>query len=74
MIALWAILVAVALWAYTSDSLWVYVLYLLFFAVYGVMLSVARLHDAGKSGWFLLVALIPLGGWQQWLGIYDNLC
>lgn len=26
-------------------------------------LSVRRLHDIGKSGWFILVSLIPLIGW-----------
>ena len=25
----------------------------------GIMLSIRRLHDLGKSGWFLLIALIP---------------
>ncbi|MBO4435182.1 MAG: DUF805 domain-containing protein [Bacteroidales bacterium] len=26
-------------------------------------LTVRRLHDVGKSGWFILVSLIPLIGW-----------
>ena len=25
--------------------------------------GVRRLHDVGKSGWFLLIALIPIVGW-----------
>jgi uncharacterized membrane protein YhaH (DUF805 family) len=28
----------------------------------GFAVSVRRLHDVGKSGWFLLIALIPLIG------------
>jgi len=28
----------------------------------GIAVSVRRLHDIGKSGWFLLIALIPLVG------------
>ena len=28
----------------------------------GLAVSVRRLHDTGKSGWFLLLALIPLVG------------
>ena len=29
----------------------------------GLSLSVRRLHDRGKSGWFLLWGLLPLVGW-----------
>jgi uncharacterized membrane protein YhaH (DUF805 family) len=29
----------------------------------GLAVSVRRLHDIGKSGWFILVGLIPLIGW-----------
>jgi uncharacterized membrane protein YhaH (DUF805 family) len=25
--------------------------------------SVRRLHDTGKSGWWMLVGLVPIGGW-----------
>lgn len=32
----------------------------------GIAVSVRRLHDIGKSGWMLLVGLIPLIG-QIWL-------
>ena len=28
----------------------------------GIAVSVRRLHDIGKSGWWLLIALIPLAG------------
>lgn len=29
----------------------------------GLALSVRRLHDVGKSGWWLFIAFIPLIGW-----------
>lgn len=29
----------------------------------GIALAVRRLHDIGKSGWWLLIGLIPLVGW-----------
>ncbi|MGA9276127.1 DUF805 domain-containing protein [Ilumatobacter sp.] len=29
----------------------------------GIAISVRRLHDTGKSGWFLLIGLIPFIGW-----------
>ena len=39
------------------------------FYVYGILIiipfiavTVRRLHDVGKSGWFALICLIPLGG------------
>ncbi|PKL50569.1 MAG: DUF805 domain-containing protein [Candidatus Riflebacteria bacterium HGW-Riflebacteria-2] len=29
----------------------------------GLAVGIRRLHDTGKSGWYLLLALIPLLGW-----------
>lgn len=29
----------------------------------GLAVSIRRLHDIDKSGWFLLIALIPVVGW-----------
>lgn len=29
----------------------------------GIAVSIRRLHDIGKSGWWVLIALIPLVGW-----------
>ena len=29
----------------------------------GLGLCVRRLHDVGKNGWFLLLALLPIIGW-----------
>ncbi|MFM1887044.1 MAG: hypothetical protein RL026_2201 [Pseudomonadota bacterium] len=29
----------------------------------GIAVSMRRLHDIGKSGWWLLLALIPIVGW-----------
>ena len=31
-------------------------------AVPGIALTVRRLHDIGKSGWFVLISLVPLVG------------
>lgn len=28
-----------------------------------IAISIRRMHDAGKSGWYLLMSLIPLVGW-----------
>jgi uncharacterized membrane protein YhaH (DUF805 family) len=41
---------------------YVYFIYALFVVIPGLALSVRRLHDVGKSGWFILIALIPLVG------------
>ena len=40
------------------------VVFVVFFIawVYQLSVSVARLHDAGKSGWWLLLGLVPLAG------------
>lgn len=33
-------------------------------------LAVRRLHDIGKSGWWLLVGLVPLFGWIYLIYLY----
>ena len=51
---------------YGTQSLqygYIYVLYGLAVFIPGLAVAVRRLHDIGKSGWFLLVALIPIAGW-----------
>jgi uncharacterized membrane protein YhaH (DUF805 family) len=40
----------------------IYYLYSLAVLVPGLAVGVRRLHDTGKSGWFMLLALIPLVG------------
>jgi len=40
----------------------IYVLYSLFAFLPGLANSVRRMHDIGKSGWMILVGLIPLIG------------
>ena len=39
-----------------------YLLYVLAVFIPGLAVGVRRLHDVGKSGWFLLISLIPLVG------------
>jgi uncharacterized membrane protein YhaH (DUF805 family) len=40
----------------------IYILYSLAVLLPYLAVSVRRLHDVGKSGWFLLIALIPIVG------------
>ncbi len=40
----------------------VYLLYTLGTLIPGLAVAVRRLHDTGKSGWYLLMGLIPLVG------------
>jgi uncharacterized membrane protein YhaH (DUF805 family) len=35
-----------------------------------IAVAVRRLHDGGKSGWFVLLGLIPLFGWLYLLFLY----
>lgn len=37
--------------------------YLIFTFIPGIAVSVRRLHDIGRSGWWLLLAIIPGFGW-----------
>ena len=41
----------------------VYFLYLLATLLPTLAVTVRRLHDSGRNGWYILVALIPLVGW-----------
>jgi len=51
-----------------------YGLYVLIIFMPSMAVSVRRLHDVGKSGWMLLIALIPLVGaiWLLVLMITDS--
>jgi uncharacterized membrane protein YhaH (DUF805 family) len=43
---------------------WVaYVLYSIAIVVPSIMVGIRRLHDTGKTGWLLLLCLIPVAGW-----------
>ncbi|QNM86393.1 DUF805 domain-containing protein [Polaribacter pectinis] len=41
---------------------WIYVLFGLATFIPGLAVAVRRLHDIGKSGWWYLIAIIPLIG------------
>lgn len=47
---------------FSSPYGYVYVLYVSAVLIPGIAISVRRLHDVGKSGWYLLILLIPLIG------------
>lgn len=49
---------------------WVYSFYTLAMIVPGLAVSVRRLHDTGKSGWMILVALIQVIGFFWLLILY----
>ncbi len=51
-----------------------YMLYTLAVLIPGLAVAVRRLHDIGKSGWWLLIALIPLVGpiWLLVLLVTDS--
>ena len=61
----------------TIDGLdlgFLYIVYALLVFIPGVAVAVRRLHDVGKSGWMLLIALIPLIGviWLLVLYLTDS--
>ena len=51
-----------------------YGLYVLAMLIPGLAVAVRRLHDVGKSGWMILIALIPLIGaiWLLVLMVTDS--
>jgi uncharacterized membrane protein YhaH (DUF805 family) len=46
----------------SSAFLFVYLLYALAMIVPSIAVAIRRLHDTGKSGWILLIGVIPLVG------------
>lgn len=52
----------------------IYGLYVLLVIIPGIAVTVRRLHDIGKSGWMILVSLIPLAGpiWLLVLTVTDS--
>jgi len=57
-----------------DDSSILGILYSLAVLIPGIAVSVRRLHDVGKSGWMLLIGLIPLIGaiWLLVLMVTDS--
>ena len=53
--------VVLAIIGMVSNTL--YVIAALALLLPGLAVGARRLHDIGKSGWFLLIGLIPLIGW-----------
>ena len=53
---------------------WIYTLYTLAVLVPAIAVSARRLHDVGKSGWMMLIALIPCIGifWLLYLLVQDS--
>ena len=45
-----------------SSSGWISLIYSLVLFLPGLGVCVRRLHDIGKSGWFIFIALIPIVG------------
>lgn len=46
----------------TPAFMGLYMIYILGIIIPSIAVAVRRLHDVGKSGWFYLIALIPLIG------------
>ncbi|EUJ44463.1 DUF805 domain-containing protein [Listeria riparia] len=70
-LAIWLIFLILGIFSYVSEFIY-YVDGLLGLIVLLPMISlgVRRLHDTDKSGWFILMALIPLVGWIIMLVFY----
>ena len=49
---------------------WIYTIYGLAVFIPGLAVAVRRLHDVGKSGWMMFIALIPLIG-AIWLIVLE---
>ena len=47
---------------YTASVVFVPIVYAIAVFVPGLAVSVRRLHDIGKSGWYVLIILIPIAG------------
>ncbi|MDA1280005.1 MAG: DUF805 domain-containing protein [Chloroflexi bacterium] len=64
-VVLWGIItggLAAAVGTLGALGITLYVIYLVAHIIPGLAIAVRRLHDSGKSGWFLLITFIPLIG------------
>ncbi|MFF7738270.1 MULTISPECIES: DUF805 domain-containing protein [unclassified Streptomyces] len=57
-----AVLVAGILDAVLGWGLWLTIVYALFSFVPTLAVSVRRLHDTDRTGWWLLIGFVPLAG------------
>jgi uncharacterized membrane protein YhaH (DUF805 family) len=57
-----------------TGSGWISILYSLAVLIPSLAVAIRRLHDVGKSGWWLLISLVPLIGaiWLLVLYIRDG--
>jgi uncharacterized membrane protein YhaH (DUF805 family) len=46
----------------TTPYGWIYIIAAVAHVIPGLAVSVRRLHDVGKSGWFMFISLIPIIG------------
>ena len=62
--ALFAFIVAVVTYAIglAIGTQLLYIIAALAIALPGIAVAVRRLHDTGRSGWWLLLSIIPFGG------------
>jgi uncharacterized membrane protein YhaH (DUF805 family) len=49
---------------------WISYVYSIFVFIPSIAVSVRRLHDSGRSGWWLLLIFIPVIGWLALLYFY----
>lgn len=49
---------------------WLSAVYAIFLFVPSLAVSVRRLHDTGRSGWWLLLCFVPILGWLALLIFY----
>jgi uncharacterized membrane protein YhaH (DUF805 family) len=57
------IIIALAILVAVSNIFWIlYIGYALALIVPSIAVAIRRLHDTNKSGWWLLIGIIPFGG------------
>lgn len=64
MFVLFNIIFALALFilGYVTNLLFLYYLYVLAVFLPSLAVEIRRLHDTGRTGWWMLIALVPFAG------------
>ena len=62
-VVLYCVIASVIFAIFGRVGMWLSYAFALVNIIPNIALSIRRMHDIGKSGWWILISLVPLIGW-----------